>query len=105
MMYVSVCECLDYLGDTYKTDYRSRPHCIKVCLPLTILQISNYYAYLSSVRSTNVYEEQSLGIYDDDSEDENAFSTTGPRMTVWSRYLAMHARQQLAFGMSDVFVQ
>ncbi|KAG2366187.1 cation transport protein-domain-containing protein [Suillus spraguei] len=52
------------------------------------------------VRSTNVYEEQSLGIYDDnESEDENAFSATGPRMTVWSRYLAMHARRQLAFDM------
>ncbi|OAX36883.1 hypothetical protein K503DRAFT_857719 [Rhizopogon vinicolor AM-OR11-026] len=54
-----------------------------------------------SVRSTNVYEEQSLGIYThkDDSEVENAFSTAGPRMTVWSRYLAMHARRQLSFDM------
>lgn len=57
--------------------------------------------YTLFVRSTNVYEEQSLGIYkdDDESEDENAFSTAGPRMTVWSRYLAMHARRQLAFDM------
>ncbi|KAG2030526.1 cation transport protein-domain-containing protein [Suillus americanus] len=27
------------------------------------------------------------------------FSTTSPRMMVWSRYLAMHARRQLAFDM------
>jgi Trk-type K+ transport system membrane component len=65
-----------------------------------IMMYVSVYPIALSVRSTNVYEEQSLGIYDDDdSEDENAFSTTGPRMTVWSRYLAMHARQQLAFDM------
>jgi hypothetical protein len=52
-----------------------------------------------SVRSTNVYEEQSLGVFrDDDEEDEDGFQTVGPRVTVWSRYLAMHARKQLAFG-------
>lgn len=52
-----------------------------------------------SIRSTNVYEEQSLGIFpEDDEPDEEDFEPTGPRMTVWSRYLAMHARKQLAFG-------
>ncbi|KAG1782036.1 cation transport protein-domain-containing protein [Suillus placidus] len=66
-----------------------------------IMMYVSVYPIALSVRSTNVYEEQSLGIYKDDdhSEDENAFSTTGPRMTVWSRYLAMHARRQLAFDM------
>ncbi|KAG2038690.1 cation transport protein-domain-containing protein [Suillus americanus] len=65
-----------------------------------IMMYISAYPIALSVRSTNVYEEQSLGIYDyDESEDENAFSTAGPRMTVWSRYLAMHARQQLAFDM------
>lgn len=62
-----------------------------------------------SVRSTNVYEEKSLGIYheesdDEDEEDEEAefarIAAQGSRMTVWSRYLTMHARKQLAFGMS-----
>jgi potassium uptake Trk family protein len=64
-----------------------------------IMMYVSVYPIALSVRSTNVYEEQSLGIYKDDPEDEDAFSTTGPRMTVWSRYLAMHARRQLAFDM------
>lgn len=54
-----------------------------------------------SVRSTNVYEEQSLGIFndnDDDSDVDRTFEPTGHRMSVWSRYVAMHARRQLAFG-------
>ena len=56
------------------------------------------------MRSTNVYEEQSLGIFHDneEEEDEEKFETSGPRMTVWSRYLAMHARRQLAFGKFSV---
>ena len=50
-----------------------------------------------SVRSTNVYEERSLGVFDDeDSEDEP--DTEGSRVAVWGRYLAWHARTQLAFG-------
>lgn len=53
-----------------------------------------------SVRSTNVYEENSLGIFQDDVEsvDEN-FTPAGPTATVWSQYLAMHMRKQLSFGM------
>jgi len=54
-----------------------------------------------SVRSTNVYEERSLGIYHNDSSEsmnEEIFSS-GDRTTVWGNYLAMHARKQLAFGM------
>jgi hypothetical protein len=55
---------------------------------------------LPSVRSTNVYEERSLGIYKDDTSiDDGNFSSSGDRMTVWGNYLAMHARKQLAFGM------
>jgi hypothetical protein len=54
----------------------------------------------SSIRSTNVYEEKSLGIYTDDTSiDEEKFTSSGDRMTVWGNYLAMHARKQLAFGM------
>jgi hypothetical protein len=49
-----------------------------------------------------VYEEQSLGVFrdnDDSDDDEDNFKPTGEnRITVWSRYLAMHARKQLAFG-------
>lgn len=55
----------------------------------------------ASVRSTNVYEEQSLGIFEEgeESDDEEDFQPTGRRISVWSRYLAMHARRQLSFGM------
>lgn len=53
-----------------------------------------------SVRSTNVYEEKSLGVFEDDDEsiDEEDFNPTGNRVTVWSSYLAMHMRRQLSFG-------
>lgn len=53
------------------------------------------------MRSTNVYEEQSLGIFHSDdqlSAAEQAFNTDGSRMAMWGRYLAMHARYQLSFG-------
>jgi hypothetical protein len=72
------------------------------------MRLAKLYAFcgllheFSSVRSTNVYEEKSLGIFEndeDDGEDEEDFELTGPRVTVWGRYLAMHARKQLAFGM------
>jgi len=67
-----------------------------------ILSVS-FLTPFQSVRSTNVYEEQSLGIfYDNEDEPEEWFETSGPRMSVWSRYLAMHARRQLAFGKFSV---
>lgn len=51
-----------------------------------------------------MYEEQSLGVFqdDEDSDEEDEFQPTGSRVTVWSRYLAMHARRQLAFGI-DIY--
>ncbi|KAJ7125143.1 cation transport protein-domain-containing protein [Mycena epipterygia] len=67
-----------------------------------IMMYISVYPIAMSVRSTNVYEEQSLGVFrdDEDSEDEDNFEPTGEsRVTVWSRYLAMHARKQLAFDM------
>jgi hypothetical protein len=53
-----------------------------------------------SVRATNVYEERSLGIYEDDASfnEEEIFSLSENRMTIWGNYLALHARRQLAFG-------
>ncbi|KAI5890192.1 TrkH-domain-containing protein [Schizophyllum commune H4-8] len=58
---------------------------------------------LLSVRATNVYEEQSLGIFEDDDledDEENELANMGgSRVTAWSRYLVMHARKQLAFDM------
>ena len=55
---------------------------------------------MSSVRSTNVYEEQSLGVFEDDDEsiDETQFQPSGSRASIWGKYLAMHMRRQLSFG-------
>lgn len=59
-----------------------------------------------SVRSTNVYEERSLGVFDDDSDDD---SDPGDVPAPWSRreasgqrwgsYLVHHARKQLSFDL------
>ncbi|KAJ3914684.1 cation transport protein-domain-containing protein [Lentinula edodes] len=62
--------------------------------------IMMYISVCNSVRSTNVYEEQSLGVYRESmvTDEDPDFQLSGPRMTVWSKYLAMHARKQLSFG-------
>ncbi|KAJ7099551.1 cation transport protein-domain-containing protein [Mycena belliarum] len=68
-----------------------------------IMMYISVYPIAMSVRSTNVYEEQSLGVFNEETDpddDEDNFQPTGEsRVTVWSRYLAMHARKQLAFDM------
>ncbi|KAI0079232.1 hypothetical protein K474DRAFT_1659278 [Panus rudis PR-1116 ss-1] len=67
-----------------------------------LMMYVSVYPIAMSVRSTNVYEEKSLGIFDDDesSIDEDEFNVNGGnRATVWSRYLAMHMRKQLSFDM------
>ena len=54
-----------------------------------------------SVRSTNVYEERSLGIFEDEHdniENEADYPATDSRVAVWGRYLSRHTRRQLAFG-------
>jgi hypothetical protein len=57
----------------------------------------------SSVRATNVYEERSLGIFNDEDNDEGDFEAVGSRVSIWGKYLALHARKQLAFGKMRVF--
>ncbi|XP_006461276.1 hypothetical protein AGABI2DRAFT_118180 [Agaricus bisporus var. bisporus H97] len=53
-----------------------------------------------SVRSSNVYEEQALGVYKPEDDPEVIFETAGgSRMRIWGRYFAMHARRQLAFDL------
>ncbi|KAL0072467.1 hypothetical protein AAF712_000230 [Marasmius tenuissimus] len=68
-----------------------------------VMMYISVYPIAMSVRSTNVYEEQSLGIYGpQENDEEGSFSAAGhghSRVTVWSSYLAMHARRQLAFDM------
>ncbi|KZV69989.1 hypothetical protein PENSPDRAFT_651888 [Peniophora sp. CONT] len=67
-----------------------------------IMMYISVYPIAMSVRSTNVYEEQSLGIYMDENESEPQFpagASEGQRMTVWSTYLAQHIRRQLSFDM------
>jgi hypothetical protein len=79
----------------------SRPYCDEVFIFLCLKGIIVTDRHRSpSVRSTNVYEERSLGIYaDDTSIDEENINLSGDRITVWGNYVAMHARKQLAFGM------
>jgi hypothetical protein len=78
---------------------------MRFSFPLLIsILVSNRQRY-PSVRSTNVYEEGSLGIYEDNTSiHEENFSASGDRITVWGSYLAMHARKQLAFGMRPFHV-
>ncbi|KAI6163432.1 cation transport protein-domain-containing protein [Pisolithus thermaeus] len=64
-----------------------------------IMMYISVYPIALSVRSTNVYEEQSLGIFPSDEDDEESFRPIGSRVAIWGRYLGMHARRQLSFDM------
>lgn len=102
-MYISICMSCELFPVTICIDriYFLDPIALRSVLHMSFPSSStNLNVSPNSVRSTNVYEEQSLGIFKDDEEPENEFEPSGPsRMHVWSRYLAMHARRQLAFGM------
>ncbi|EST09385.1 Cation transporter [Kalmanozyma brasiliensis GHG001] len=50
-----------------------------------------------SVRSTNVYEEKSLGVYVDEPADPGTAPSESKDAKVWGSFLASHARRQLAF--------
>ena len=60
-----------------------------------------------SVRSTNVYEERSLGVYDEGEEydpindDAHWNRPSESRVAIWGKYLARHARRQLSFGITN----
>jgi hypothetical protein len=61
----------------------------------------------SSVRSTNVYEERSLGIFEqdnDNTENEADYPESDSRVAIWGRYLGRHVRRQLSFGMPRLFL-
>ena len=57
-----------------------------------------------SVRATNVYEEKSLGVYqespsyDELNDDAHWNRPTESRVAIWGKYLVRHARRQLSFG-------
>lgn len=68
-------------------------------LYVTMMYVAVYPIALS-VRSTNVYEEQSLGIFEtapQDEEEDFEPEVKESRGKLWGRYLAMHARRQLSF--------
>ncbi|KAG8770567.1 low affinity potassium transporter [Ceratobasidium sp. 428] len=68
-------------------------------LYVTMMYVAVYPIALS-VRSTNVYEEQSLGIYLDDAKgEEEEPNPSGRTIYAWGSYLAWHARRQLSFDM------
>jgi hypothetical protein len=48
-----------------------------------------------SLRSTNVYEERSLGVFKHEEEDEEG----EPQGEVFSKYLGWHVRRQLSFDL------
>lgn len=48
----------------------------------------------SSVRSTNVYEERSLGVF----EEEEWHLEGDSRIAIWGNYLLQHSKTQMSFG-------
>jgi len=75
-----------------------------VQLLYVILMYIAIYPIAMSVRSTNVYEEKSLGIYGkEDQNDEDDIDdpqrAAESRVAIWGRYLYRHLRRQLSFDM------
>ena len=55
----------------------------------------------ASVRSTNVYEENSLGVFpeeDDGVYDEKVLRVKENRVQIWGKHLMRHLQRQLSFG-------
>jgi hypothetical protein len=77
-------------------------------LKLNVFSIRRYvsvYPIALSVRSTNVYEEQSLGIFHPEHPDTLKLDDPHSLQSgLRGSYLSLHARQQLAFGRSLVCV-
>ncbi|CAO1638639.1 unnamed protein product [Sympodiomycopsis kandeliae] len=62
-----------------------------------IMMYISAYPLALSVRSTNVYEERSLGVYQEKKQDSDDASALESSPAGWGTYLAAHARRQLAF--------
>ncbi|KAH7334631.1 cation transport protein-domain-containing protein [Rhizoctonia solani] len=67
-------------------------------LYVTMMYVAVYPIALS-VRATNVYEEQSLGVYLDDEQVDEEEPNKPANFHAWGTYLAWHARRQLSFDM------
>jgi potassium uptake Trk family protein len=63
-----------------------------------VMMYISAYPVAMSVRNTNVYEERSLGIFNEEADGEQDEPEQGGAR-VWGTYLAAHARRQLAFDM------
>lgn len=63
------------------------------------IQYISVYPIALSVRSTNVYEEKSLGLFGDEVEEDD-LSEEGSGAHAVAKYIGWHARRQLAFGES-----
>jgi len=65
-----------------------------------VMMYISAYPVAMSVRSTNVYEDQSLGVFaskiDPDAAEEDM---TESRVAIWGRYLGRHVRSQLSHDM------
>ncbi|BGP28598.1 hypothetical protein JCM10296v2_000334 [Rhodotorula toruloides] len=58
------------------------------------------YPIAVSIRSTNVYEEKSMGVYDDDfDEDPDQMEARFDKSHSATEYISYHARKQLAFDL------
>ncbi|KAF8470908.1 TrkH-domain-containing protein, partial [Russula ochroleuca] len=71
-------------------------------LYFVMMYVSAYFLGRSRVRTTNVYEERSLGIFEDENDDienEVDYPATDSRVAIWGRYLSRHTRQQLSFDL------
>ncbi|PCH38348.1 TrkH-domain-containing protein [Wolfiporia cocos MD-104 SS10] len=64
-----------------------------------IMMYVGAYPIAMSIRSTNVYEEKSLGIYNDEDNFDDDPDPEKSRIAVWSEYLSWHIRKQLSFDM------
>ncbi|PCH40391.1 TrkH-domain-containing protein [Wolfiporia cocos MD-104 SS10] len=69
-----------------------------------VLMYINIYPIALSVRSTNVWEDKALGIYEEEEESEDVNEIekqwkSGPQVTIWGKNLLRHARKQLSYDM------
>ncbi|GAA5951506.1 hypothetical protein JCM21900_001587 [Sporobolomyces salmonicolor] len=70
-----------------------------VQLLYVIMMYIAVYPIAVSIRSTNVYEEKSMGVYDEDFDDPDDVEAKFEKTHSATQYIGYHARKQLAFDM------